>query len=58
MRVRNLDPIIHMLELLYKLEVINHLEIDVSVVVSPTKVIGSLDFEDFTNPMIDVTIYV
>jgi hypothetical protein len=54
---RQFDPIVHMLKLLYDLGVISHMEIGVNVVVSPVAVLGSLEVEDFTNPLIDVTIY-
>ena len=54
---RNLDPIIHMLKLLYDLGVITHMEIEVRQVAQPVDVLGNTKVEDWTNPMIDVTIY-
>jgi len=57
-KVHQRDPLIYMLKLLYDLGVISHMEIDASMMVSPINVLGSLEVEDFTNPLIDVKIYI
>jgi hypothetical protein len=53
--VRNLDPIVHMLKLLRTLGVISHMKLKISDVAIEKR--NRLSAEDFTNPLIDVTIY-
>jgi hypothetical protein len=54
MRVRQKDPLIPMLQLLYSLGVTTHLNTEWFVCAATT---GYLVVRDFTNLMIDVTIY-